>query len=70
MLRTHCTGLGTGQGQGPGPGAQSTVHIAVQGMVKGIQDTYGLVPDLVGEMGLEPIASQYHSRSLCSVYST
>ena len=53
MARTHCTGPGTGQGQGPGAGR--TVHIAVQEMVKGIQDTYGLVPDLVVKWVLNPL---------------
>ena len=47
MAHSHCTGPGTGTGQRTGPGTGCSVHIAVQGMVQGIGETYGLVPDPV-----------------------
>ena len=42
MAHTHCTGPGTGTG--------SAVHIAVQGMVYGIGETYCPVPDPTGSV--------------------
>ena len=33
IAHTYCTGLGTEPGLGPGQRTESTVHIAVQGMV-------------------------------------
>ena len=47
MAQSHRTGPGTGMGQGTGLGMGCTVHIAVQGMIQGIRETYGPVVDQV-----------------------